>query len=94
MGTGGRGTDHLGMTPNPFFETGSDGAVILDLTDEEGLAVQHYAEYDRNGVRSLLAALNLRAHGGEPPVEADVFDISVFRATGDRHLASLFGTAR
>ncbi len=94
MGGGRECTDDVGMTPHPPPESDSDDVVILDLTDEEGLAVQHFAEYDPEGVRSLLAALNLKPRGEHPPVDTDVFDLSVFRATGDRHLASLFGTAR
>lgn len=74
---------------------GTPDTSVLDLTDEAGLHAEHRVAYDRDGVRSLLAELNLRPVAG-PAIDAprgDVFDLAVYRATGDRRLASLFGTA-
>lgn len=89
------------MTSHDLLETDFDTPVLLDLTDEEALRVQHHAVFDRDGVRCLLAALNLKPHGGVAHEgggadggDAQVFELSVFRATGDLRLASLFGTAR
>lgn len=68
---------------------------VLDLTDETALLAKDRAEYDLRGVRALLAALNLKPVSG-PMVDAvpgAVFDLAVYRATGDRRLATLFGTA-
>ena len=70
-------------------------ADLLDLTDETALLVEHRATYDPDGVRALLAELNLRPTAG-PALDAprgEVFDLAVYRATGDRRLAGLFGTA-
>lgn len=95
MGPGTRATDLVGMTPHTLLETDSDAPVVLDLRDEEALAAEHYAVHDPDGVRSLLAALNLKPHGGGvADTGADGFERSVFRATGDHRLASLFGSAR
>ncbi len=72
---------------------------LLDLTDEPGLLAQDRVEYDPRGVRQLLSALQLKPVGGSPRKVSDgpdagaVFDLAVFRATGDRRLATLFGTA-
>ena len=72
---------------------------ILDLTDETALLVDDREKsrigYDTSGVRALLSALQLKPVSG-PMVDApkgNVFDLAVFRATGDRRLATLFGTA-
>lgn len=67
---------------------------ILDLTDEQGLLAADYAEYHPEGVRALLAALNLKPVGRVDLTEAEIFDLAVYRATGDRRLATLFGSAR
>jgi len=72
---------------------------LLDLTDEPGLLAQDRVEYDPRGVRQLLSALQLKPVGGSSRNVSDgsdagtVFDLAVFRATGDRRLATLFGTA-
>lgn len=67
--------------------------VELDLTDEFGLLAEDSADNDLQATRSRLAALNLQnpAHAGG--VGAVVFDAAIYRATGDRHLASLFSRA-
>jgi hypothetical protein len=66
---------------------------LLDLTDEPALLARDRVEYDRDGVRSLLCALQLKPVGGSAGVQhrSEVFDLAVYRATGDRRLASLFG---
>lgn len=74
---------------------GSFESRLLDLTDEAGLLARDRATYDPDGVRALLAELNLKPVSG-PALDApcgQVFDLAVYRATGDRRLASLFGTA-
>lgn len=72
---------------------------VIDLTDEAALHAVHPGErrvdYDLTGMRAVLSALQLKPVGG-PMVDApkgDVFDLAVYRATGDRRLATLFGTA-
>ena len=72
---------------------------VIDLTDEAALLCEERVEdridHDPSGMRALLSALNLKPVGG-PLVDApkgDVFDLAVYRATGDRRLATLFGTA-
>jgi hypothetical protein len=68
---------------------------IIDLTDERSLFAAEPVDVDIDGMRSLLSALQLKPVSG-PMVDAprgDVFDLAVFRATGDRRLATLFGTA-
>lgn len=68
---------------------------VLDLTNEAALLAEDRVEYDPCGMRTLLSALQLKPASG-PMVDApsgDVFDLAVYRATGDRHLASIFGTA-
>lgn len=77
---------------------------FLDLTDETALLSVRSEErrrddlrvgYDATGVRALLSALQLKPVGG-PMVDApkgDVLDLAVYRATGDRRLATIFGTA-
>ena len=72
---------------------------ILDLTDEAALFaddrdVSRSCD-DSTGARALLSALQLKPVSG-PMVDApkgEVFDLAVYRATGDRRLATLFGTA-
>jgi hypothetical protein len=68
---------------------------VLDLRDEPRLLALDRVEYDPGGVRDLLFALRLKPAVGAT-VDAsrgNVFDLAVYRATGDRHLAALFGTA-
>ena len=68
---------------------------VLDLTDESRLLTEDRVDYDPRGVRALLSALRLKPVSG-PMIDgpkSPVFDLAVFRATGDRRLASLFGTA-
>jgi len=72
---------------------------VLDLTDETALTStssdSERVGYDATGVRMLLSALQLKPVSG-PMVDApkgNVLDIAVYRATGDRRLATLFGTA-
>ncbi|MDW3219347.1 MAG: hypothetical protein R8F63_12125 [Acidimicrobiales bacterium] len=81
------------MASHPTAET------YLDLTDEAALLSESVDEerpcYDPTGVRALLAALNLKPVSG-PMVDGptgNVLDLAVYRATGDRRLATLFGTA-
>ncbi len=79
------------------YDTAQD---LLDLTDEasfhsEDAVVLDLDQYDPRGVRALLSALQLKPVSG-PMVDApqgNVFDLAVYRATGDRRLATLFGTA-
>lgn len=72
---------------------------IRDLTEEAALLVESVdgerACGDPSGVRALLSALNLQTVSG-PVVDGpkgNVLDLAVYRATGDRRLATLFGTA-
>ena len=69
-------------------------SAILALTDEEGLLFEDFAQFDPQRVRTLLAALNLQISGHGEVRADEVFELAVYRATGDRHLATLFGTAR
>ena len=69
-------------------------STVLDLTDEQGLLAADYVEYHPDGVRALLAALNLKPSGAAEVEEVQIFDLAVYRATGDRRLATLFGSAR
>ena len=68
--------------------------VDVDLTDESGLLAENHGEYDIDGVRNLLAALNLQSPGASrgKPVGV-VIDMSVYRATGNAHLATIFSAA-
>lgn len=70
---------------------------ILDLTDEIAFLHEDRGTYDPRGVRALLSALQLKPVSG-PMVDlaesrGNVFDLAVYRATGDRRLATIFGTA-
>lgn len=72
----------------------------LDLTDEERLLAEDYVEYHPEGVRNLLAALNLRApHTGfddrddQGDDEGVVIDMAIYKATGNAHLATIFSAA-
>lgn len=67
-------------------------SVDLDLTDESSLLTEDFVNYHPDGVRNLLAALNLREPGSERP-ESVVIDMAVYRATGNAHLATLFSAA-
>ena len=67
--------------------------VELDLTDEVGLLAEDAADNDLQATRSRLAALNLQNPALASGAGAVVFDAAIYRATGDRHLASLFGRA-
>lgn len=67
--------------------------IELDLTDEAGLLAEDAAERDPQGTRARLAALNLRNPAAPTGPRAVVLDAAIFRATGDRHLAGLFGRA-
>lgn len=78
--------------PTPDVEL-AERVIDLDLTDEDGLLAEDFAERNPQGTRALLAALNLRIPGAPTEAKADVFDMAVFRATGDRHLATIFGKA-
>ena len=66
---------------------------VVDLTNESALLAEDRAASDPEGVRALLWALNLQPSSASVRREADVFDLAVFRATGDRHLAGIFGAA-
>jgi hypothetical protein len=68
---------------------------VLDLRDEPSLLARDRVEYDPGGVRDLLFALRLKPAAGAmvDVSRGDVFDLAVYRATGDRHLAALFGAA-
>ena len=72
----------------------TDQPVIdLDLTDEGALLAEDFAEGDPQGSRSLLAALNLTNPAAPTGATAEVMDMAIYRATGDRRLALLFGRA-
>lgn len=78
--------------------TGTDRSVLdVDLRDEQRLLAVERAEYDIEGVRALLAAVNLRPVGAATaanPDAAEVMDLAIFRATGSRELARLFPPLR
>ena len=70
--------------------------VDLDLRDEETLLAGDRAEYDVEGVRALLAAINLQPSWGAAAAQerdAEIMDLAIFRATGSRSLARIFGSA-
>lgn len=67
--------------------------VELDLTDESALLAEDTADNDLQATRTRLAALNLRNPAQPSGPVATVFDATIYRVTGDRHLASLFGRA-
>ncbi len=77
------------------FETDTD-AFDVDLRDEDELLAADRAEYDIDGVRALLAAINLQPVGSPSSLlrEGEVVDLAVFRATGSRSLARIFGSTR
>lgn len=72
-----------------------DGAMDLDLRDEAGLLAADRAEYDIDAVRALLAAINLQPVGAPTGSahHAEVMDLAIYRATGSRRLAQIFGNA-
>lgn len=76
-----------------FMAPDEDRVIYLDLANESGMLCEDYAERNPDGTRTLLAALNLQP-GGRPADEpvGCVFDIGIYRATGSRRLASIFGT--
>ena len=59
------------------------------------VATASAGHHDPTGVRALLSALQLKPVSGPmvDTVKSDVFDFAVYQATGDRRLATLFGTA-
>jgi hypothetical protein len=67
--------------------------VDLDLTDEISLLAEDSADNDPQASRARLAALNLRNPAQAIDADPVVFDVAIYKATGDRHLASLFGRA-
>ena len=67
---------------------------VLDLTDEHRLLAADHLERHPDGVRSLLAALNLKPAGRPVEHPGQVVDLAIYRATGDRRLATLFGSCR
>jgi len=81
-------------TDDRFGASDEDRVIYLDLTNESGMLCEDYAERNPDGTRALLAALNLQP-GGRPadPSLGPVFDIGIYRATGSRRLASIFGAA-
>lgn len=74
--------------------TGTDTETVhLDLRDEDRFLAADRAEYDIDGVRALLAAINLQPVGPSSPTrEAEVMDLAIFRATGSHSLARIFGS--
>lgn len=78
------------------IESDTDTDVDVDLRDEPGLLAADRAEYDIDGVRALLAAINLQPLGAPSTEveEGEVVDLAVFRATGSRSLARIFGSTR
>lgn len=73
------------------FGGGDTSEISLDLTDEAGLLVENWVGMNPDGVRSLLAALNLsNLEAPEHEVDAPIYDLAIYRATGSAHLAELF----
>ena len=81
---------HLHIAANVELD---ERVIDLDLTDEEGMLVEDFAERNPQGTRALLAALNLKNPAASSEPVAEVMDMAVYRATGDRRLATLFGRA-
>lgn len=66
----------------------------IDLRDEELLHAMLDAEFDIERVRAALHAINLQTTAGAiDTVSHVVFDLAVFRSTGSRRLAAMFGPA-
>ena len=69
----------------------SESELTLDLTDGSGALVEDFADSNPEGVRLLLAALDLTSGDRVLPADsAPVFDLAMYRATGSVHLAELF----
>lgn len=79
----------------PFSRPVATATVVdLDLTDEDAVLVEDYARYHAEGVRNLLAALNLKSPSApRRSREGVVIDMAVYQATGSAHLATLFSAA-
>ena len=66
--------------------------IDIDLTDEQGLLAEDLAERDPQESRARLAALNLQPAGAAASdARTERFGFAVYKATGDRRIASLFG---
>lgn len=97
MGRSALGVDAVTPDPVSMAEDLAFAPDDLDIRDEPALLAADTAEYDIDGVRALLAAINLQPVGGpedEADHEADVMDLSIFRATGSLSLARIFGPTR
>jgi hypothetical protein len=70
-----------------------DRARDIDLRDEAALLAADRAEFDIAGVRALLAAINLQPVGSsiDSGQHGEVMDLAIYRATGSRTLARIFG---
>ena len=67
----------------------------IDLRDEELLHAMLDAEFDVERVRAALYAINLQTTvGALEPGSSVVFDLAVYRSTGSRRLAAMFGPVR
>lgn len=73
---------HLRVVPSP-----------VDTSREVGLPIEELVELHPEGVRRLLAALDLQNPAAQREAEGAVIDLAVYRATRDRRLAGLFGPA-
>lgn len=63
----------------------------VNLTDGSGALVENFAESNPEGVRLLLAALDLSIGDlVSPSGSAPIFDLAMYRATGSVRLAELF----
>jgi len=79
------------MGCEPESDGGDTSGISLDLTDESGLLVEKWVDMNPGGARSLLAALNLsNIDESEPAVDAPIFDLAIYRATGSSRLAELY----
>ncbi|MEQ8841199.1 MAG: hypothetical protein RIB98_09460 [Acidimicrobiales bacterium] len=84
----------LDLTDELALLDGMAAAAATARSDQDE-AYRRDGGLDLRGVRDLLSALQLKPVSG-PMVDTpkgDVFDLAVYRATGDRHLATIFGTA-
>ena len=86
------------MAENLLLDTAgaNAGTLDLDLRDEDSFLASDRAEYDVDGIRALLAAINLQPVGRPTtePRDTDLMDLAVFRATGSHRLAQIFGSYR
>ena len=82
-------TQHLALAAD-----GSATEIVeLDLRDEDQLLAADRAEYDIDGVRALLAAINLQpVSAPSESRDVEVMDLAIYRATGSRSLARIFGS--